>query len=264
MKVFPLFSSGVENTYLTAAGRADGTPAVAGARQMIDDAYIRINKAMWDSLKVIARESPTATAHTTGKDADTVEKELLNYHILLIENMHHYIEEVDDGGKEGSVLAEWKAKALMDRAEHMEEYVVRVVRRPLGKVIVSDLLVQDAETSANHSYRTLWKKEKECLAETCPGPVLRHNPRTLVAQRRNCLRVTIPRKSDAASTLSASVLRNILASRTKSSSHDSSLHPSRKNANVDMNRFWIDYKRSAKNCTKRRRSGWILTGPRKI
>jgi hypothetical protein len=51
--------------------------------------------------------------------------------------MNHYIEEVDDGSKEGSVLAEWKAKALMDRAEHMEEYIGRVVRRPLGKIIVN-------------------------------------------------------------------------------------------------------------------------------
>ena len=139
MKIFPTFSTAVENTYLSAAGRADGGPAVISARQLIDDAYIRINKAMWDSLKVIARESPTApgAAGAAAHGMEFEDKEILNYHILLIENMNHYIEEVDDGGKEGSVLAEWKAKALMDRAEHMEEYVGRVVRRPLGKVIVS-------------------------------------------------------------------------------------------------------------------------------
>ena len=50
--------------------------------------------------------------------------------------MNHYIEEVDDGGQE-NVLAKWKGKALMERAEHMDEYVKRVVRRPLGKVLVS-------------------------------------------------------------------------------------------------------------------------------
>lgn len=139
MKIFPMFSAAVENTYFSAAGRAEGTPAVYGARQLIDDAYIRINKAMWDSLKVIARESPSAGVAASGPahGLEYEDKEILNYHILLIENMNHYIEEVDDGGKEGSVLAEWKAKALMDRAEHMEEYVGRVVRRPLGKVIVS-------------------------------------------------------------------------------------------------------------------------------
>jgi hypothetical protein len=141
MKIFPLFSNAVEGTYLSAARDYDGHAAVLGARQLIDDAYIRINRAMWDSLKVIARESPTAAgaaaSATTAHGLEYEDKEILNYHILLIENMNHYIEEVDDGGKEGSVLAEWKAKALMDRAEHMEEYIGRVVRRPLGKIIVS-------------------------------------------------------------------------------------------------------------------------------
>ena len=141
MKIFPLFSNAVESTYLSAARDYDGHAAVLGARGLIDDAYIRINRAMWDSLKVIARESPTAAgaaaSATTAHGLEYEDKEILNYHILLIENMNHYIEEVDDGGKEGSVLAEWKAKALMDRAEHMEEYVGRVVRRPLGKIIVS-------------------------------------------------------------------------------------------------------------------------------
>ncbi|KAG9667989.1 hypothetical protein KCU99_g6034, partial [Aureobasidium melanogenum] len=152
MKIFPLFSNAVEGTYLSAAREYDGHAAVLGARQLIDDAYIRINRAMWDSLKVIARESPTATgaaaSATTAHGLEYEDKEILNYHILLIENMNHYIEEVDDGGKEGSVLAEWRAKALMDRAEHMEEYVGRVVRRPLGKIID---FIEGAESLLNQN-----------------------------------------------------------------------------------------------------------------
>ncbi|KAI4728957.1 hypothetical protein E4T49_03228 [Aureobasidium sp. EXF-10728] len=152
MKIFPMFSNAVEGTYLAAAREYDGHAAVLGARQLIDDAYIRINRAMWDSLKVIARESPTATgvaaSATTAHGLEYEDKEILNYHILLIENMNHYIEEVDDGGKEGSVLAEWKAKALMDRAEHMEEYVGRVVRRPLGKIID---FIEGAESLLNQN-----------------------------------------------------------------------------------------------------------------
>ncbi|TKA36144.1 hypothetical protein B0A55_13522, partial [Friedmanniomyces simplex] len=48
--------------------------------------------------------------------------------------MNHYIEEVDDGGKEG-VLAEWRGKAMMERAEALEAYVGRVITRPLGKLL---------------------------------------------------------------------------------------------------------------------------------
>ncbi|KEQ71586.1 hypothetical protein M436DRAFT_50641 [Aureobasidium namibiae CBS 147.97] len=174
MKIFPLFSNAVESTYLSAARDHDGHAAVLGARQLVDDAYIRINRAMWDSLKVIARESPTATgaaaSATTAHGLEYEDKEILNYHILLIENMNHYIEEVDDGGVEGSVLAEWKAKALMDRAEHMEEYVGRVVRRPLGKIID---FVEGAET---------------LLSQNLSGPTIssrplysRHNTKKLLA-----------------------------------------------------------------------------------
>ena len=50
--------------------------------------------------------------------------------------MNHYIEEVDDRGDARSVLAAWKTKALQERSEHLEQYVARVVRRPLGKLLV--------------------------------------------------------------------------------------------------------------------------------
>ena len=199
MKIFPLFSNAVESTYLSAARDYDGHAAVLGARQLIDDAYIRINRAMWDSLKVIARESPTAAgaaaSATTAHGLEYEDKEILNYHILLIENMNHYIEEVDDGGKEGSVLAEWRAKALMDRAEHMEEYVGRVVRRPLGKIIVSlSLLPTPYPPSKSKMYtntpppQDFVEGAETLLSQNLSGPTIssrplysRHNTKKLLA-----------------------------------------------------------------------------------
>jgi len=136
MRIFPNFSISVENIYAGATRGAPTTSDLMEVRSMIDTAYDRINQAMWVSLKQIARESPTMGTQQ-GAGADPEDKEVLNYHILLIENMNHYIEEVDDGGKEDAVLTRWKRKALMERAEHLDEYVKRVVRRPLGKVLVS-------------------------------------------------------------------------------------------------------------------------------
>lgn len=141
MKTFPHFSAGVENVFAT-VGREDyenQTECLADVRSRVDDAYARINRAMFDSLKVIAKEGPTAPGATThapthGDDSQQ-EKEMLNYEVLIIENMNHYVEEVDDGGREG-VLAEWRGKAMMDRSEAMEAYVARVIRRPLGKLLV--------------------------------------------------------------------------------------------------------------------------------
>ena len=137
MRIFPHFSMSVENIFAGAVKTSPNTPPVVEVRLMVDNAYDRINQAMLVSLKQIAKETPSVGAMSAGQGADSEDKEILNYHILLIENMNHYIEEVEDGGKEGSVLARWKAKALMERAEHMDEYVKRVVRRPLGKVLVS-------------------------------------------------------------------------------------------------------------------------------
>jgi exocyst complex component 1 len=138
MKVFPHFALGVENTFAS-VGRQDydrEADSLADVRKRLDDAYSRINQAMFDSLKVIAKEGPSAAPHPsrTGTE-DPEDKELLNYHVMIIENMNHYITEVDDGGKEG-VLAEWKGKAEMERKEAMDAYIGQVIRRPLGKILV--------------------------------------------------------------------------------------------------------------------------------
>jgi hypothetical protein len=128
MKTFPHFSIAIENML---------TPTNDGEqleiRRMVNDAYTRINKAMFESLKVIAKESPTVMG--TQGQGDPEDKEALNYHILLIENMNHYIEEVD--ARSDTVLDFWKAKAQEEYREHMNLYVDAVIRRPLGKLMVS-------------------------------------------------------------------------------------------------------------------------------
>lgn len=147
IRVFPLFSLAVENVFSGASRMAGNTPAVADVRKLVDDAYERINQSMWVALKQIAKDSPTTGAgpgsgiggSNPSQSTEAEDKEILNYHILLIENMNHYIEEVDEasGGEERTVLAVWKGKALLERSEHLDQYVKRVVRRPLGKLLVS-------------------------------------------------------------------------------------------------------------------------------
>jgi hypothetical protein len=173
MKTFPLFSAAVENCFAAVAGRDYDAPhdCVVPVRRLVDDAYERINRAMFDSLKAIAKQNPGGGGLTApsagpaphasssmassamqqvrnvaalpgnvvgvgGGDHPDEDKEMLNYDVLLIENMNHYVEEVDEGAREG-VLAHWKARALMERAEALDGYVARVVRRPLGKILVS-------------------------------------------------------------------------------------------------------------------------------
>lgn len=123
MRVFPQFSTAIENML-------SSIDSHSGVRRMIDKEYDRIIKSMFDSLKFIARENP---ATLTNSGADPEDKEALNFHILLIENMNHFLDEVDTRGLE--ILEEWKEAANGELSEHMSLYLNAVMRRPLGKLL---------------------------------------------------------------------------------------------------------------------------------
>lgn len=124
IRVFPLFSTAVENMVA-------GVDANLSVRRTIDREYVRLLKTMFDSLMVIARENPAVGVASTS--ADPEDKEALNFHILLIENMNHFLEETDTRGLD--VLEEWKDRANSTYYEHMNLYLNAVMRRPLGKVL---------------------------------------------------------------------------------------------------------------------------------
>lgn len=135
MKTFPNFASTIENMLPSLRNLSNPT-----VRNLVNDAYQKINKTMFESLKFIAKESPT-TAGTApsqnpmagGTAGDPGDKEALNYHILLIENMNHYIEEVSP--RENPVLEEWKIRATKEMDQHMHLYISAITRRPLGKLL---------------------------------------------------------------------------------------------------------------------------------
>ncbi len=121
IRIFPSFSLSLETMLATAPDLE--------IRETVNHAYTRINKTMFESLKVIARENPSAQV----AGADPEDKEALNYHILLIENMYHYLEEVDP--RSNPVLEDWKQNASHELDEHMGLYLGAVIRRPLGKLL---------------------------------------------------------------------------------------------------------------------------------
>ena len=130
IKTFPEFAATVE---------AMLTPPAANnleVRNLVNDVYVKINKAMFESLKFIAKESPVVMAGQKAqgqRGGEAEDKEILNYHILLIENMHHYLEEVKPKGN--PILDEWKDNARKEMREHMDLYVDAVIRRPIGRLL---------------------------------------------------------------------------------------------------------------------------------
>lgn len=97
---------------------------------MVNEGYEKLNKAMFESLQAIAKESPNVASQSV----DPEDKEQLNYHIMMIENMHHYLEEVET--RQNSILENFKKRAEAEYKENMSLYISAVIRRPIGKLLV--------------------------------------------------------------------------------------------------------------------------------
>lgn len=127
MRIFPHFSATIEGMM------AGPSLEVSELRISVNEAYNRINRAMWESLKFIAKEAPGQAASAAATGVDPEDKEILNYHILIIENMNHYMGEVETG--ENTVLEKWRDRAEQDQKDHMKLYLDAVIHRPLGKLL---------------------------------------------------------------------------------------------------------------------------------
>ena len=155
MRIFPMFSVAVEAMIPREMAQKDSLEL----RFVINDAYSKILKAMWESLNFIAKDNPASgsTGAQTHAPAggDPEDKEALNYHILLIENMNHYLEEVQT--HHNVVLGEWGERASQDLYKHLTQYTDAVIRRPLGKWL--DFLEStEALLKTNDSYASIASK----------------------------------------------------------------------------------------------------------
>ncbi|KAJ8083824.1 hypothetical protein AAF712_000742 [Marasmius tenuissimus] len=145
VKRFPVYIGRVETQLVGCDGLE--------VRMSVDAAYDKIVQTMFDSLKQMAK-----------MDGEGEDKGQLNYHVILIENMHHFVAEMsqlDIGSVSGFVR---KAEAIYD--ENLNAYVKLVLRRPFSKIIdffegVERILKNSApsEVSTNSSYnRSALKK----------------------------------------------------------------------------------------------------------
>ncbi|KAI5777491.1 exocyst complex component Sec3-domain-containing protein [Geopyxis carbonaria] len=125
MRVFPTFTAKIEEQIPYGTTSSDELDV----RDMVNEGYQKINRAMFESLQAIAKESPAVASQSV----DPEDKEQLNYHIMMIENMHHYLEDVDAKGND--ILEGFKTKASAEYKEHMELYIGAVIRRPVGKLL---------------------------------------------------------------------------------------------------------------------------------
>ncbi|GJE97072.1 exocyst complex component Sec3-domain-containing protein [Phanerochaete sordida] len=138
IKAFPSYVGRVE-TQLIGADTLE-------VRQVVDVSYDRIVEAMFAALKQMAK-----------MDGEGEDKGQLNYHVILIENMHYFVAEMAqlDIGSVASFLQ--RAQAIYD--ENLVAYTKLVLRRPFSKILeyfegVERLLKTTAptEVASNSSY----------------------------------------------------------------------------------------------------------------
>ncbi|KAH8991916.1 exocyst complex component sec3 subunit [Lactarius akahatsu] len=114
VKYFPVYVGRVESQLIGAESLE--------IRQSVDGAYDRIVHAMFDSLKHMAKMS--------GEEED---KGQLNYHVILVENMHYFVAEIRQQEIGSVVVFSTRAEAVYE--ENLSAYVKIVLRRPFSKII---------------------------------------------------------------------------------------------------------------------------------
>ncbi|CAE6420393.1 unnamed protein product [Rhizoctonia solani] len=149
IRYFPIFVGRIEPQLVSAQAYE--------IRKTVDGAYERIVQAMFEALQQMAKMDGTEA-----KDPD--DKGVLNYHVIMIENMHHFVADMTQ-------LELGAVRAFVTRAEdiysrELSAYVTFVLRRPMAKIIdyfdgVERLLQTTApsEISNNNSFsRSALKK----------------------------------------------------------------------------------------------------------
>lgn len=91
-------------------------------RANVDSAYEKIIQSMFDSLKQIAK-----------LEGEGEDKGKLNYHVILIENMHYFVAEISQMDIPSLNGTTRRAQETLD--ENLSAYIKIVFRRPFGKII---------------------------------------------------------------------------------------------------------------------------------
>ncbi|GLB35990.1 putative exocyst complex component SEC3 N-terminal PIP2 binding PH [Lyophyllum shimeji] len=114
VKQFPAYVGRVENQLIGADGLE--------IRTSVDAAYEKIVQSIFDSLKQMAK-----------MDGEGEDKGQLNYHVILIENMHHFVAETSVLEVGAVAVFCRRAEAIYD--ENLNAYVKIVLRRPFARII---------------------------------------------------------------------------------------------------------------------------------
>ncbi|GAA5904040.1 uncharacterized protein JCM6883_002064 [Sporobolomyces salmoneus] len=121
VRIFPLFVARVESQ-LEGCEKLD-------VRNVVNSQYERIVATMFDCLQQMAKMDGEGQGQAPGEGKDQ-----LNYHVILIENMHHIIA-VFSGKQKVAALAPFVQQAREKYDQNLAAYIRLILRRPLSRVV---------------------------------------------------------------------------------------------------------------------------------
>lgn len=138
IKYFSSYVNNVENQLVGAEGLE--------VRSLADAAYERIVKGMFESLRQMAK-----------LEGEGEDKGQLNYHVILIENMHFFVAEMTKMELASTNVFGQSAQSIYD--ENVDAYIRIIFRRPFAKLIdFFDAVERLGPDSANLSTGSTYNK----------------------------------------------------------------------------------------------------------
>ncbi|OAV98595.1 hypothetical protein PTTG_01780 [Puccinia triticina 1-1 BBBD Race 1] len=110
-----------------------GETADCPTRKLVDQLYEQISQSMFEALQTMAKSEGDPAANAGGGSQEDRDKDRLNYHTLIIENMHHFVTTVSKINAPALKASLEKAKEQYDH--NLALYIRLVLRRPLARFI---------------------------------------------------------------------------------------------------------------------------------
>ncbi|ODQ66517.1 hypothetical protein NADFUDRAFT_82311, partial [Nadsonia fulvescens var. elongata DSM 6958] len=122
-------------------------------RELVDESYEKISKAIFYNLRRIAKDTTANSTVGVNKDSESTDyedKTVLNHHILMVENMNYWTENLGDMDNE--ILSNILTLSRVTYGSHLGKYVNIVIHRPLGRLMdfieaIDVLLLKDPKVN---------------------------------------------------------------------------------------------------------------------
>ncbi|EMR09947.1 hypothetical protein PNEG_01705 [Pneumocystis murina B123] len=98
--------------------------------ELLDKALEKLNHAMFKTFNMLSEDTYNLSNILK---VDSEDKELLYYHIMVVENMFYYLQELRK--KDIFILDLYIENANIKYQEHLNLYIENVIKRPLGRIM---------------------------------------------------------------------------------------------------------------------------------